>query len=57
MGVGADFFVGIARLINCGVKIKKLILDGIQCGPIQNFIMEKLRDALGATKTLEFLDL
>ena len=57
MRVGADFFVGVSRLIKCGVKLKKLILDGIQCGPIQNFIMEQLRDALAATKTLEFLDL
>jgi hypothetical protein len=57
MEVRSEFFYGIASLIKGGSKLKKVILDGIQTGPVQNFIMERLRDALAVSKTLESLDL
>jgi hypothetical protein len=47
---------GIAKCLRT-TAIKKLILDGIQGPLVQNYIMERLRDALMTTKTLEYLDM
>ena len=33
MRVGSDFWVGLAKVIGNGIKLKKLILDGLQSGP------------------------